>query len=283
MGTSTPFKGPSGSTPLLPSWLAEPTVPAPAALPGEAPDAMPAGADPADEVPVAPVDEASPDALKYRFRGPRIQFSRFVSSDGVDRVALSRACSGYVSKAMGGPRNAALRMGSARQAVARFVGVLNAFQDAGVDATLRSLDLAALRGRPLREIMGALTDHICPPGGSIEEAIPRDAYCDVISDLEAMGVDDLGALTDDHIESLTATMVERTVVSRVINDIGKRLYQHPEAPALNQVLRDFVHGLVADHIRPLIHEARALPAKDLDAAILRVYERAFRLMQGETE
>src|SRR5579859_3641542 len=139
MGTSNSYRGGGGDRPLVPSWVSgggsgspppsPPSPPPSAPPPGQTP--APAGptsapgppnqpnspppASPRPDVPPAPTLPAIPaSGEKTRYASARNSFSRFASSGGRDRRSLGRSISHYVSKAAGGSRTAAQRMGAAR-------------------------------------------------------------------------------------------------------------------------------------------------------------------------
>ena len=173
MGTSTAYGGPSGGTPLVPSWLGDadgggaPASPEPN---GPGSDGQPASD--GNTPPVPPNRPPIPRAADpQRFAGARNSFTRFAGSGGSDRASLGRAVSKYVSTSAGGSRQAAQRMGASRNSGTRLLGFLADAQARGVREALRALDLESLAGRPITEIFVGLADYICLGAGTVDEGI----------------------------------------------------------------------------------------------------------------
>ena len=142
MGTSNSYRGGGGDRPLVPSWISNggsgpppsppppappppppgqtPSQPGPPFAPGQMPAPNPPPpASPRPAVPPAPALPPIPaSGDKNRYTSARNNFSRFASSGGRDRRSLGRSISNYVSKATGGSRTAAQRMGAARRSSA---------------------------------------------------------------------------------------------------------------------------------------------------------------------
>src|SRR5205823_6592390 len=121
--------------------------------------------------PPAPPDRPPPSAPPEpsRFAQPRGNLTRFARSGGTHRPSLGRAVSQYVSRATGGARRAAQRMGASRSTGSQLLRLLVDVRQQGAAAALRPLNLEALAGRPAAEVLSALLDHLCPDGGSIDE------------------------------------------------------------------------------------------------------------------
>lgn len=115
-----------------------------------------------------------------RFSAARENLSRFASSGGNDRRSLGRAISSYVRTSSGGAATAARRLAPSRTAAAGLATFLFSARSAGLGAALRRLNLNDLAGRPIQGVFLALTETLCPGGGTIDEAIARDAFIETI-------------------------------------------------------------------------------------------------------
>lgn len=217
MGTSSAYGGPGGGTPLIPTWL-EPED-------GEAPQATPVprcgrAAPPSGQPESPPARPPIPIPTdSRRFAAARSNYSRFASSGGRDRSHLGRAVSHYVTRASGGSRQAARRMGSSRAAGGRLLGFLADAATRGVRDALRALNLERLAGRPIEEIFLGLADYVCPEGGSIDEGIAREAFVETIADLAENGIADLDALTAEEMQTVFEAL-------RDTRDRGTSLQRH---------------------------------------------------------
>lgn len=284
MGTSSPYGGPGGDNPLIPSWLGSGGG-------GEPPDGIPPdGGSPPGDVPVpAPRPLPQPPPFPNRFMSPRNNFSRFVSSGGSDRASLGRAVSGYVSGAAGGARQAAQRMGSSRGAGARLLGFLTDAQTRGAREALRALNLEYLAGRPIDEIFVGLVDYVCPDGGTIDEGISREAFVETIVDLATLGISDLDALTVDQMQTVFELFATHAIEARLYNDIGTKAITLPRdaytAGRVQAQLRDFIARGVSDVLTAAKMVLSTLTPDRVLGFVGSVYEQAFRMLQimGEVE
>lgn len=292
MGTSSPYGGPSGGTPLVPTWL-EPDV---AGAPST-PDGAPADGDGTSDgtQPTAPnlIPPSRPPIqlpeIAGRFIAARNNFSRFASSGGHDRASLGRAVSNYVSTASGGAKLAARRMGSSRAAGGRLLGFLSDAVARGAREALEELNLEGLAGRPIEEIFLGLADYVCPDGGSVDEGIARNAFIETIVELAENGITDLDKLTADQMHIVFELYAAHAIEARLCNDIGTKAVVLPSdvraAAQVQAQLRDFIRRGVADALAVLGGELQALMPDRLLGFMDRVYENAFGILQtlGEAE
>ena len=296
MGTSTAYGGPTGGTPLIPSWLGSdgdadaqtPPAAEPAQGPAEAPAKGPVSPAPMPAAPPPRPAIAAP-ADGRRFTAPRSNFTRFANSGGADRKSLGRAVSGYVSKSSGGARQAALRMGASRSSGAALLGFLADVQARGATEALRHLDLEGLAGRPIEEVFLGLADHICPNAGTVDEGIAREAFIETIVDLSMLGVTDLDALSPDQMQTVFELYATHAIEARICNDIGTKAVTMPtDVQAAHKVeaqLRDFIRGGVSDALTRARAESPNLTPERIQSFVDTVYESAFSILQtlGQAE
>ena len=100
MGTSSHNIGQKGNTPLVPSWL-------------DQPDVEKQQNTEKDETSSIPIGEPN------RFTQPRGEFTRYINSAGRDTGMARKSIANYVRNSMGGSKNAAQRLGAARNSSAR--------------------------------------------------------------------------------------------------------------------------------------------------------------------
>jgi len=284
MGTSTAYGGPSGATPLVPSWLND----------GGANGASPASEE-ADTDGGAPADGTAPPAPPHqppiptpadphRFSSARNSFTRFAGSGGSDRASLGRAVSKYVSTSAGGARTAAQRMGASRAAGARLLDFLSDAQVRGVREALRTLDLEALAGRPIEEIFVGLADYICPGAGTVDDGIAREAYIETIIELASEGLTDLESFTPDQMATVFELYATHAIEARLCNDIGTKAVTMPtDAQAAHRVeqhLRDFIRGGVSDALTQARSETPTFTPERIQLFVDSVYESAFAILRA---
>lgn len=284
MGTSNSFGGAGGGTPLVPSWLQGDT-----ATVSNGQEAPVDGAIPAVPAPPASRPMTLSPGASDRFTSARSNFSWFTSSGGSDRKSLGRAVSQYVSKAMGGSRQAAQRMGPSRGVGAGLVNFLNDANARGVREALRTLNLDRLAGRPIEEIFAGLADYICPEGGSIDEGIARDAFIETIADLASAGISDVDALTPAQIQTVFELYATHAIEARICNDIGAKVITLPAnlgaAERVQAQLRDIIQRGVSDALNAVGIKIQALTPDTVMGFVTDAYREAFEILQtlGEGE
>lgn len=281
MGTSKPFGGAGNRTPLVPSWL----TPS---------DGGTAGGAVATDV-VGDVDSGTNGVVDQRpavevrpagseFTQARTNFSRFVRSGGSDRRALGRAMRAYVGRATGGSRNAAARMGSSISTAGSFYNVLSDIRTQGLEQVLRGVSREELAGRPAPEILAALSDLICGPGGSVDEGIARDAFFETVIEFAELGITDLNALTVDQVDELMARFMCNSVEMRLIADIGTRLVSLPssegQVDSIRDQLRDFIREAVAVKLQAEVKRLGRYAKDSVSTAIRSIYESAWSILES---
>ena len=286
MGTSSSSRGPGSRTPVVPTWLENPKDGAQGQhQEGETPQDRPQQGDEAADRPRPAI--LPPPAID-RFRNARGNFTRFARSGGSDPRALRRALNQYVTSGTGGGRNATLRMGGARTAAGRLVGVLRGFQRDGVAETLRRFNLQNFVGRPPSEVFQALTEIICgdQTGGPVDEAIARDAWLETIVALPAMGIEDL-PLDANQMREMFIEYVSHAIQIRIMQDIGSQaLRVAPSLAAAENIqgqLLDYVRLAVRDGLVGDMSGVLGVSDERVRAVVDRAYEDAFDLLQARGE
>lgn len=83
-----------------------------------------------------------------------------------------KSIANYVRNSMGGSKNAAQRLGAARNSSARLLNVTGIFASGGAQAVERYLSLENLSNRNATDALLAIADFVCPDGGPQDEG-----YC----------------------------------------------------------------------------------------------------------
>lgn len=294
MGTSARYLGPRAENPLIPSWL--PPLPPP-------PDQLDLLPNPAEE-PIAPEPEApdqpqaqpengadngaeAPQAPVAAFQGSRTTFNRGLrgggGGSGGAQGSFRRALSSYVAKGTKGGRNAARRMVTSIPTGRRIAHFAQQVGQVGVQRALRDLGLGDFVGRAPEEILGVLTDHFCPDGGTIDEAIARDAWNSTIEAIIEQGINDVGAMTPEQWQDVIAEFITHSIEAKAINDIGNDLTRLPaDVEAVNQIQADLhglIRGAVDDAIAGRLQGNQIIGQADLDGLIGGIYESAFDFLR----
>lgn len=277
MGTSNTYGGPKSG--LVPPWADGPTDPPSDQQPedGSAPDKLDAnGNDDGRDQPNA----APPPASRPTFQTPRSNFTRFTNSG--DTKALGRAVNGYVAST-GGSSGAVSRMPASTRAAKGVAGFVNAYVSDGPQEALRRFSLEGYAGRAAVDVLDAVADAICPDGGTIDEAIARDAMFEAIADLDA---DDLGAFEDLSQEQLSAFLsdvIARSIVTKVINEIGTNSLHGSASDTdfkrAEEILRDYTGRAVNDALGSDFDAGESLSTTEIESRIDNVFQDAFDILQ----
>jgi hypothetical protein len=162
-------------------------------------------------------------------------------------------------------------------------------QARGVREALRALNLETLAGRPITEIFVGLADYICPGAGTVDEGIAREAYIETIVELASEGLTDLSTFTPEQMQTVFELYATHAIEARICNDIGTKAVTMPAdaqaAHRVEQQLRDFIRGGVADALTRARAETPNLAPERIQGFVDHVYESAFAILQalGEAE
>ena len=291
MGTSKCYGGPSNG--LVPPFVDDPQPPVAPQRPTEHPS--PSGD------PVLPVSYPTPAQIPNtkpqippplpdadgtgKLRGSRSTFSRYCRSG--DRAMLGRALSNYVRKGTGGARNAAHRMSSPRATARAMLQVIRDFERNGAAETLRQLNIPELIGRPAVDTFIAIFEILCPPGGTIDQSITREAMQESIGDMAEAGVGGIDAITSEQLKDFFLNFVARSIEGRVMADIGGRAISLPEDVSAveyaQEQLHDFVSGATRGMLSGRLDSLEHLSDRDIAAVVDEIYETAFELVAAAGE
>jgi hypothetical protein len=239
-----------------------------------------------DTAPVDPAAASGPPRIAPdlsgagSFRAARIAFNQFARTGNGD--ALARGVSRYVRDGVGGSGRAARRMGEARAAAGRLLGVVRDVARDGAAEALRRVDLAGLAGRPAEDVLLSLLEVICPPGGSLDEAIARQGMLEAIDALAEEGLGAFDTLTAGQLEEFFLDMVARTIEARILNDIGIKGVSIPDdvgaIDRLQAQLHDFVAGTVRGELAGRLSGLESLSDRAVVGAANGIYEAAFEML-----
>lgn len=256
MGTSSPGRGAAPATPLVPSWADQPAAPAGGPLP------PPGGVAPPVPVPTLPTKPEPSNGASDRWRDSRAQYTRFARSGGTVQKALFNAIATYISRSVGGSKTASRRMPASQTVASGLGGVLGDFSARGVEPTLRTLGLAELVGRPMSEVLIAVLERVCPPGGTLDEAIARDAYLKAVIECTTNEDGQDVPFSEDVAIQILESFAANSICLRILNDIGtKGLDVAPSTSTAVDVehqLREFVERAVHDAVERARSEGASL-------------------------
>lgn len=219
MGTSTSSKGANNRSPLVPPW--------------------------------ADVDGAGPgpEPQDNRFKSFRTHLGKYVARG--DGQQLRKALGSYARSSTGGSTVGPRRFGASAQAGGGLFGTLNLLRTNSPNAPV---NLAALAGRPTREVINALVDALVPENGDADRI--RAALNEALSTcLEGVEVFDFASITD---EVLVNVMVAYTVIcifQAIVMDSDKAFTKGATPEAVERAEKDLLQlvEVVTDkHMQPLL-------------------------------
>lgn len=271
MGTSKAYGGPVNG--LIPDFVENPPLPT---LPP---------ADPADnstpDTPVTPPDSSGAGPLST----PKANFTRYSRSRS--RSSLGKAVAGYVRNGMGGASRASRRMGSSRTVASGLLGLINDYQQGGATQALGRFDLGNLTGQSASNVLLSLVEFLCPPGGSIDEGVARQAMLDTISDMSDVGEENFDELTTDQLKEVFIGFVVHSIEGRIMADIGKNGIKLPDdinaIVSIQEDLHDFVDGATRTQLRDELRDLSGLSGESVETKVEEIYTVAFELLAREGE
>jgi len=219
MGTSTSSRGANDRSPLVPPW---------ADVDGQGP-----GPDPEDN----------------RFRSFRTHLGKFVSTG--DGQQLSKALNSYAHSSTGGSAVGPRRFGAVAQAGAGLFGTLNQLRTNSPGAPV---NLAALAGRPTREVIDALVDVLVPENGDADRI--RTALNEALSVcLDGVSAFDFASITDEVLINLMVTYTTLSIFQAVVMDSDKAFTKGSTPEAVERAekeLMQLVQVVTDKHMKPLL-------------------------------
>lgn len=260
MGTSNPYGGPKGG--IEPSWVDD----------VESPGASP------------PEDQDDIEAPRPSFRSPRSSFTQFTNSGNVR--SLSSAVSGYL-ESTGGGVGATRRMPHSIRIASGVAGLASRFASDGPAEALRQFELQELAGRPAVEVFEALLDELCPDGGTIDEAVARDAMIEAISEFADQDLGNFDELTVEQLGEFLCEVTTRCITTKVINEIGTNsLYGSStdiDFRQAEETLRDYVFGAVLDALGSAFNANETLTIGEMDTRMRDIFADAFEILRSILE
>lgn len=277
MGTSKSYGGPTNG--LVPSFVdnpPEPTLPLPSVAPGD---------DQPQDRPLAPSVVPSDSNGAGPLSTPKGNFTRYARSGS--RSALGKAIASYVRKGTGGASRASRRMGSSRVVAGGLLSIIGDFQQGGATQALQRFNLSNLAGESATTVFVSLVEFLCPPGGSVDEGVSRQAMFDTIADMSDTDVESFDALTAEQLQEIFIGFVVHSIEGRIMADIGKNGIKLPDdidaIGEIQETLHDFVDGATRVHLRDELRDVSGLSGRAISHKVEQIYELAFELIAREGE
>lgn len=180
-------------------------------------------------------------------------------------------------------------MGASRATAARLLSVARDSLALGAQQALQKINLGALSGQPAADVFLVLLEIICPPGGSISEAISRQALLEAIEHLADGGAVDFDDLSVAQWEEFLLDFVSCSVEGLILAEIGNQTISVPEAAedvgALQGQVHDFISGCVRDALLGQLDGVASLTDREIATTVNTVYEATFEylsLLEGKS-
>jgi len=178
-------------------------------------------------------------------------------------------------------------MGASRAVGARLLGVVRDVRRFGADEALRRLNLHGMAGRPAAEVFLSMLEFLCPPGGTVDEAIARQAMLEAVGDLVEEGVGAFDAMTPDQMQTIFLDFVARAIENRVMADLGTRAITLPDSAAaveaMQRQLHDFVAGCTSLQLAQRLVGVDQMDDRGVMRVVDEIYEAAFDLILAAAE
>lgn len=278
MGTSTRNSGQNGHNPLLPTWLEDDSM---SATSGQE-------LNPEQSTNVSLQQPIPPDADPNRFRGPRTSFSHFVSGGGRDHSTMHRGISHYISRSLGGSKNATKRLGASRASTARLFGILNSLTGAdGLNRVAQFLSIETLEGLPASSFFIRLAKFVCPDGGPDDEGVSRSAYFDTVADNPNLMNKNIASLSKDEIDSVLQKYMTKVVMQQIMNGIANNTIRLPESlievSQIEDSVETSIEQSVADSFSQIKQQNGEMTSKKAKEITDSIYQKIFENLEGASD
>ena len=175
-------------------------------------------------------------------------------------------------------------MGPSRQTVSRLGGLISDISQRGAADALRPFNLDSFAGAPASDVFIALTDVLCPDGGTIDEAIARSSLLDTIAEIAVAGDVPFDALTPAALEAIFLGTIARSIETKLFNELGAGAVvlttDVSSLQAIQRTLHDYILGSVRDAFSSTNQSPVSLPRGDIDRFVAEIYESAFSLLEA---
>ena len=175
-------------------------------------------------------------------------------------------------------------MPNSRAVAGGVFGLARSFANQGPAEALRRFNLDGMAGAPAEDVFVALTEMLCPAGGTIDEAIARDAMLETVADLAAAGVGNFDELSTDNLREFFIGVVSRSIEGKILNEVGTNAVSVPADIAgverAQNMLHDFVEGCVRDEFEVRGSDLGDLNGDAIDSFVDDLYAAALDLVKA---
>ena len=147
----------------------------------------------------------------------------------------------------------------------------------------KNSNLQSLADRPAAEVLEALVDNICPEGGTIDEAVARDAMIEAIVDFASEDLGDFNQLTQEQLGEFVIQVIAKSITIKIINEIGTNsLHSSATDTDFQQAestLKDYTLGAVGDAFQQELSLGEPISSPQINDKVKEVFSNAFEILQ----
>lgn len=290
MGTQSSYGGPADKTPLLPDWALQTPSP-PIEQDQDEGSEQSSDAEQPEEKESSTTAPAIPATPPRLWQAAKVRLGKCSGGGGNRKELYRKAARAYV-KALGGSRRAARSSAAGRSATASLGSFLSGVASDGLDATLRTLRLAAFIGKDAESVFSAVINALCPDGSAREDVAARESVNEALWQLygelvpEDGDLSPLDSLTEDQVTATILTSIVAYIYRRWLNDLGIKIEQKAvtakDAVKLERQMRTYIR----DSVKLELGDRGALTidwkGKEGRELVEKIYQDAFSLIGGSS-
>ncbi|HEK0907447.1 TPA: hypothetical protein SMQ04_002216 [Pseudomonas putida] len=178
-------------------------------------------------------------------------------------------------------------MGTSRAAAAKLLSIFGDVQRNGAAETLRRLQLTVAPGQPASQVLLALLEFICPPGGAIDEGVARQAALNTIAELDEAGSGSFEDMTQADRQNFFLDFVANSIESMIMADLGGRGITMPDdvdaVERIQSQLSSFITGCTRGQLANRLEQWPAPTDQEVNQVTSVIYEAAFDLIATAAE
>lgn len=200
-----------------------------------------------------------------------------------------RAARAYV-RARGGAQRAAHSATFARGATARLAAFLSDVSTGGLASAAQQLGLASLTGRPVHDVLAAITNALAPHGATLPEAAARQSVADTLAslwearDLAEGGFDRLQAMTADDVRGAITDCVSSYIFYQWALELGRAIERRAvstnDAITMEREMRQYIRDTLTLDLASIDVLGVDWAGSQGQAIISKVYAEAFALIEA---
>ncbi|TRN88971.1 hypothetical protein DT385_03495 [Pseudomonas syringae] len=178
-------------------------------------------------------------------------------------------------------------MGTSRATAGKLLTIFGDVQRNGAAETLRRFQLTVAPGQPASQVLLALLEFICPPGGAIDEGVARQAALNTIAELDDAGTGSFEDMTQTDRQNFFLDFVANSIESMIMADLGGRGITMPDdveaVERIQSQLSSFITGCTRGQLANRLEQWPAPTDQEVNQVSSAIYEAAFDLIATAAE